>query len=44
VWQTLTVDEEGQTNVGAFTEVAAGLNFLDPATGQYLISFCECRW
>ncbi len=38
VWQTLTVDEEGQTNVSAFTEVATGLNFLDPATGQYLPS------
>src|SRR5882724_11876683 len=38
VWQTLTVDEEGQTNISSFTEVATGLNFLDPATGEYLPS------
>ena len=38
VWQTMTVDEEGQTNASSFTEVATGLNFLDPATGQYLPS------
>src|SRR5690349_6433735 len=38
VWQTLTVDEEGHTNVSSFIEVATGLNFLDPATGQYLPS------
>src|SRR5688572_12679625 len=38
VWQTVSVDEEGRTNMSAFTEVATGLNFLDPATGQYLPS------
>src|SRR5258708_1028779 len=38
IWQTVSVDEEGQTNLSAFTEVATGLNFLDPATGQYLPS------
>ena len=35
VWQTLTVDEEGQTNASSYIEVATGLNFLDPATGEY---------
>src|SRR6266704_3165116 len=38
VWQTFTVDEQGQTNISSFTEVATGLNFLDPATGEYLPS------
>src|SRR6266511_412097 len=38
VWQTLTVDEEGQTNISSFTEVATGLNFLDSSTGEYLPS------
>src|SRR6266516_1398053 len=38
IWQTVSIDEEGQTNVSAFTEVATGLNFLDPATGEYLPS------
>ncbi len=38
VWQTLTVNDEGETNASSFTEVATGLNFLDPATGEYLPS------
>ena len=35
VWQTVSVDEQGQTNVSSFTELATGLNYLNPATGQY---------
>src|SRR5437667_1115828 len=38
VWQTVSVDEQGQTNVSSFTEVATGLNFLDITTGEYLPS------
>ncbi len=38
VWQTVNIDEEGQSNASSFTEVATGLNFLDPATGEYLPS------
>ena len=35
VWQTTSVDEHGRTNVSSFTELATGLNFVDPATGLY---------
>ena len=38
MWQTVSVDEQGQTNVSSFTEVATGLNFLDITTGEYLPS------
>src|SRR5256885_13220222 len=35
VWQTVSVDEAGQTNVSFYTELATGLNYWNPATGQY---------
>src|SRR5437899_7073902 len=35
VWQTMKVDESGQTNFSSYTELATGLNFLNPDTGQY---------
>jgi len=35
VWQTLTVDEDGQTYTGSFTEIATGLNYWNPATDRY---------
>jgi len=35
VWQTASVDEHGRTNVSSFTELATGLNFVNPATGLY---------
>src|SRR2546425_7982743 len=31
VWQTVTVDEQGQTNVSSYTELATGLNHVNPA-------------
>src|SRR6266540_6349272 len=35
VWQKMSADEHGQTITNAYIELATGLNFLDPATGQY---------
>src|SRR5882762_6060214 len=35
VWQTLTVDDQGRTNTSSYTELATGLNYLNPATGQW---------
>src|SRR5206468_10300183 len=35
VWQSASIDEQGQTNVSSFTEVATGLNFWNPATERY---------
>src|SRR5437879_3443917 len=35
IWQTVAVDDTGQTNVSSFTEVATGLNFWNPTTGRY---------
>jgi len=35
VWQTVSVDELGQTNVSSYTELATGLNYWNPAKGQY---------
>ncbi len=35
VWQKVSADEHGQTITNAYIELATGLNFLDPATGQY---------
>ena len=35
LWQTVSVDQEGQTNVSSFTELATGLNFFNPSSGQF---------
>src|SRR6185437_10007380 len=35
VWQTVSVDELVQTNVSSYTELATGLNYWNPAKGQY---------
>src|SRR6266496_466942 len=35
VWQTVTIDATGQTNVSSYTELATGLNVWNPATGKY---------
>src|SRR6266498_1426297 len=35
VWQTVTLDATGQTNVSSYTELATGLNFWNQATGKY---------
>ena len=35
VWEWTEVDEQGQTNVHAYTELATGLNFFNPVTGQF---------
>src|SRR5436190_22125891 len=43
VWQTLAVDEQGQTNVSSYTELATGLNYLNPATVQWEESRAEFR-
>src|SRR5437762_2536321 len=34
VWQSVTVDAEGNTNVNSYTELATGLNYFD-STGQW---------
>ncbi len=41
VWQTVSVDDQGRTNVSSFTELATGLNFFDAATGRYEASQAE---
>src|SRR5438876_1346168 len=35
VWQTLSVDPAGQTNVSTYTEVATGIDFLNPVSGKW---------
>src|SRR5437762_3566166 len=35
VWQTVSADERGQTITNSYTELATGMNYFDPATGQY---------
>src|SRR5437667_2107550 len=35
VWQKVTVDDSGVTNISSYTELATGLNFWNPATQQY---------
>src|SRR5882672_5900660 len=35
VWQIVTVDNAGNTNVSSYTELATGLNFWNPATKQF---------
>ena len=35
VWETLTVDDQGRTNLSSYTELATGLNHLNPATGLW---------
>src|SRR6266571_3161351 len=35
VWQQITINEEGITNVQAYTELATGLNFWNSATGNW---------
>src|SRR5207247_3098935 len=35
VWQNVSAGEHGQTITNSYTELATGMNYLDPATGQY---------
>src|SRR5437762_1348049 len=35
VWQKITVDDQGQTNIQSYTELATGLNFYDPASSTW---------
>src|SRR6266498_137631 len=35
VWQTVTLDATGQTNVSSYTELATGLNVWNPVSGKY---------
>jgi len=35
VWQTVQVDELGQTNISTYTELATGLNYWNSATGLW---------
>src|SRR5213082_3128577 len=35
VWQSVTLDAQGNTNVNSYTELATGLNFWNPSTGQW---------
>src|SRR6266487_5010167 len=35
VWRSVTIDQLGNTNVHSYTELATGLNFLNPDTGRY---------
>jgi Bacterial Ig domain len=35
VWQTVTTDDQGRAITNSYTELATGLNFLNPATGLY---------
>ena len=35
VWQSVTLDADGNTNVNSYTELATGLNFWNPSTGQW---------
>ncbi len=35
IWRTVAVDEQGQTHIGSFTEIATGLNYFDPVTKQW---------
>jgi len=35
VWQTISVDELGHTNISSYTELATGLSDLDPASGLW---------
>ena len=43
VWQRVTVDNRGRAITNSYTELATGLNFLDPATGRYESSQEEFR-
>src|SRR6266540_2403667 len=35
VWQKMSADEHGQAISKSYTELVTGLNYLEPATGQY---------
>jgi len=35
LWQKTAVDDQGQTNVQSYTELATGLNFYDPASSTW---------
>src|SRR2546422_539298 len=35
VWQKVSADEHGRTITNSYTELETGMNFVDPATGQY---------
>src|SRR5215831_6226188 len=35
VWQSVTVDELGVTNINSYTELATGLNFWNPAAARF---------
>ena len=38
VWHTVAVDEQGRTNSSSYVEIATGLHYLNPATGQWELS------
>src|SRR5438128_1319256 len=43
IWQTISVDEQGQTNVSSYTELATGLNYFNPASGTWEESRAEFK-